>query len=219
MLRRASIAALLLAAFAAGGAHAASCATAEYDASMQQMMREMHIPYTGQTDTDFARGMIPHHAAAIRTAETVLRFGKADETIAHLARWIIISQRSEIAQMQRWLDTRGMDAPSTTSQEAASQPASQEFVADMNVMHQGMDIVYSNDAEHDFVCGMIPHHQGAIAMATTELRHGQWPEMQLLAKNIVRSQKSDIAKMQGWLEKRGLSCQTKQPSANAHGHH
>ena len=198
---------------------AENVAVREYRASMKQMMNEMHIAYSGEVDTDFARGMIPHHQAAIRMANTVLRHGGADKNIRSLAKWIIMSQEAEIGQMQRWLDRRGEPEPSKTADAIASMPYVAQSEADMQVMHRDMDIVYSGDTLEDFVCGMIPHHQGAIDMAEVELTYGRKPEMQALARNIIRSQKADIGRMQRWLEDNSRQCKTVSSANHAHAHH
>ena len=54
--------------------------------------------------------------------------------------------------------------------------------------------------DHDFAAMMIPHHQGAIAMAKSELKYGQDPVLRQLAKDIIEAQKSEIALMQRWLK-------------------
>lgn len=203
----------------AQGAWAAEApSTREYKASMKRMMAQMHIAYSGQVDTDFARGMIPHHQAAIRMADTVLEHGADDADIRSLANWIKVSQEAEIGIMQRWLATRGTNEPAKTSPEALETAAVKHAQADMQTMHRDMDIIYSGDALHDFVCGMIPHHQGAIDMAFNQLSYGSRPEMLTLARGIVRSQKGDIARMQAWLNRNNLSCKT-QTSTPAHHHH
>jgi uncharacterized protein (DUF305 family) len=67
-----------------------------------KMMREMTVPYTGSSDVDFVRGMIPHHQGAIDMAKVQLAHGK-DPAIRALAEKIITDQEKEIAQMSDWL--------------------------------------------------------------------------------------------------------------------
>jgi uncharacterized protein (DUF305 family) len=57
----------------------------------------------------------------------------------------------------------------------------------------------TDDADHDFVTMMIPHHQGAVDMAQVELKYGKDPAMRRLATDIVAAQKKEIAMMQRWL--------------------
>jgi len=66
------------------------------------MHRDMAITFTGNTDVDFVRGMIPHHQGAIDMAQVALKFGK-DEWVRKLATEVIAAQTREIAEMQDWL--------------------------------------------------------------------------------------------------------------------
>jgi uncharacterized protein (DUF305 family) len=77
----------------------------ELEAAMTIMHREMAKPYTGDTDADFIRGMIPHHQGAIHMAEIELKYGD-DPDARKLARTIIRAQKGEIALMRRWLEYR-----------------------------------------------------------------------------------------------------------------
>ena len=70
-------------------------------------MADMMVPYTGDPDIDFARGMIPHHQAAIDMAKIQLEFGK-DPEMRKLAEAIIAAQESEIATLKAFLATKGM---------------------------------------------------------------------------------------------------------------
>ena len=70
-------------------------------------------------DIAFMQGMVPHHQGAVDMAEIVLKYGTDPETLA-LAKTIIESQTKEIAQMNAWLEKRGVEPakPSDVDHEA-----------------------------------------------------------------------------------------------------
>jgi uncharacterized protein (DUF305 family) len=71
-----------------------------------KMHRDMNIPFTGDADADFARGMIPHHQGAVDMARIVLQHGK-DPEIRKLAEEVVKTQEAEIRMMREWLARRG----------------------------------------------------------------------------------------------------------------
>lgn len=66
-------------------------------------------------------------------------------------------------------------------------------------MHENMAIELTGDADVDFARGMIPHHQGAIDMATIVLENGDDPQIRALAEEIIAAQRGEIAVLQAWL--------------------
>ena len=87
---------------AATAATAVAPSTAEFEAGATRMHSGMAITYAGNTDIDFARGMIPHHQGAIDMAQVQLRHGK-DPAMRKLATEIIQAQEKEIAFLRNWL--------------------------------------------------------------------------------------------------------------------
>jgi uncharacterized protein (DUF305 family) len=52
--------------------------------------------------------------------------------------------------------------------------------------------------DQQFIDMMVPHHQGAVEMATIAQQRAEHPEIKQLAEAIIRSQDAEIAQMKGW---------------------
>jgi uncharacterized protein (DUF305 family) len=74
--------------------------------AMAAMMKNMMVPYTGDADVDFVKGMIPHHQGAIDAAKVALQFAK-DLEVLKLAQDVATAQEGEITFMNDWLKRMG----------------------------------------------------------------------------------------------------------------
>jgi uncharacterized protein (DUF305 family) len=79
-----------------------SASTKAFREANDRMHAEMAIPFSGDADVDFVKGMLPHHQGAVDMAKIVLEHGK-DAKVRKLAREIIKAQDVEIAFMKKWL--------------------------------------------------------------------------------------------------------------------
>lgn len=64
---------------------------------------------------------------------------------------------------------------------------------------KGLKAAQGTEAAKLFLTQMIAHHQGAVAIAKTEIAGGRNADAVALAKNIVTAQETEIKDMQGLL--------------------
>ena len=74
--------------------------------------------------------------------------------------------------------------------------------ADMQMMHN-MSVPYTGNPDVDFRTHMIPHHEGAVAMAKVALTHAKDAETKAMAQAIIDDQEREIGQMKAWLKTKG----------------
>ena len=94
-------------------------------------------------------------------------------------------------------------AAQVRAEEAAMDgPAAKAFMqANQAMMDDMMAPNLTGDPDKDFATMMIPHHEGAIAMAKVVLQYGDDPDIRALAESIVKSQSDEVQWMKDWLAK------------------
>ncbi len=144
-------------------------------------------------DVTFAQQMIPHHTQAIEMSDTLLAKQGIDPRVTELANQIKAAQGPEIQQMQGWLTQWGTAPmpPMSGHGDMAGMMSEQDMTALKDA--QGVD------AAKLFLTQMISHHEGAITMAQTEIKDGQYPPAVELARAIVTAQQREIVTMNGIL--------------------
>ncbi|MBH8575314.1 DUF305 domain-containing protein [Nostocaceae cyanobacterium CENA369] len=188
--------------------------TTATDTSNEQPMnhREMHhgsgmnhsmVMDLGTADANydlrFIDAMILHHQGALAMAKDALQKSKRPE-IKKLANDIIKAQNQEITQMKKWRTAwypKAGDKP--IAYDAQQNKTVDMSSKQMQAMMMNMDLGNA-DSEFDlrFINAMIPHHEGAVAMAKDALQKSQRPEIKNLAQEIIKAQNIEINQMKQW---------------------
>lgn len=172
------VAGLTLLLLAACGAASADMPGTEHDMSK--------MDEAGPYDALFIDSMIMHHQGAIEMANQALDEATKPE-IKALAEAIIKAQEAEIAQLQEWRKDWYPDQAPTAG-----------MGMDMGTMEVSSDS--SKPFDQRFIEAMIPHHEGAIAMAKDAQQRAEHQEIKTLSGEIITAQEGEITQMQQWLK-------------------
>ena len=181
---------------------------------------------TGYTAADvrFMQGMIAHHGQALTMTALVPARAKSD-AVKLLAEKIDVSQKTEIATMQRWLRDRGERVPAPDDMSAmhhamghdmSAMPGMAAMSADTSTLGlmpgmltaaQLAQLAAATGADFDrlFLDDMIRHHEGAITMVATlfgTTGSGQEPQLFDFANGVDADQRAEIDRMRALLATR-----------------
>ncbi|HEU0012302.1 MAG TPA: DUF305 domain-containing protein [Longimicrobium sp.] len=149
-------------------------------------------------DIRFMQRMIAHHGQALEmTALVEERTGRRDLYL--LAGRMDVSQKDEIAWMQRWLRERGAAVPDPHAHHGEHEGMPGMLTeAEMAAMRAAS----GQEFDRRFLEGMIRHHQGALAMVSELFATpgaAQRPEVFQFANDVDADQRAEIARMQALL--------------------
>jgi uncharacterized protein (DUF305 family) len=171
-----------------GGSHMSSDHTG-HDPSAPTMMHMDHSEMIN-SEKDFLREMIPHHQEAVDTS--ILLFVSTDDSdLKTLAESIYKTQTAEILEMRLlyagWYNLMPMGAQ-------------------YQLMMRDLNTVAGRERDIRYVQDMIMHHKGALEMAEKVLTFKNLhDETVLYAKEIIKTQQTEIEFMERWLKKAGVS--------------
>ena len=147
-------------------------------------------------DVTFAQQMIPHHTQAVEMSDTLLAKQGIDPRVIELANQIKAAQGPEIQQMQGWLTQWGTPSmPPMSGHGDMPRMSGMMSEQDMSALKDAQ----GGDAGKLFLTQMIAHHEGAITMAQSEIKDGQYPPAVEMARAIVTTQQQEIDTMKGIL--------------------
>jgi uncharacterized protein (DUF305 family) len=141
-------------------------------------------------DAALIADMTAHHQGAIEMARIAKERAEHAE-IRQLADDIVAAQEGEISVMKTIRDDMHNMGEHGDGHMGMSEAE----------MGMDMDPAMLNDAEpfdRAFIDMMVPHHQGAVAMANQLLKDGEQPALRKMAQDIIDAQTKEIAQMRQW---------------------
>lgn len=195
---------LTLATVTAVAALALAACSSEGNTSNNQTSTTKDAP-TGDhnaADVEFAQGMIPHHAQALRMVQMTEGRDDLDSAFRELTEDIRAAQAPEIEVMSEWLEDWGEAVPDTYEGHAGGHgPGDTNMGSDMPGMMDEDDFAALDGAgpstfENMWLSMMIEHHEGAVDMAQRQQQDGAYPPAVDLAEQIEADQAREIRTMQ-----------------------
>ena len=163
------------------------------------------LPSDGKATFDqmFIDMMVPHHEGAVAMAKIAKERADHPE-IKAMAAGVISSQEAEIGEMKGWRKA-WFGSEAIPAMRMAVKQADVDGMDRMPGMSSMQDM--AGDIERlktavpfdlAFLDAMVPHHEGAVAMAEQSASQAQHAEIKALALKIMDVQRKEIAQMKGW---------------------
>jgi uncharacterized protein (DUF305 family) len=154
-----------------------------------------------EADVHFMHMMVPHHAQALEMTALVPSRA-ASEAIRQMALRMEISQRDEIAWIERWLSARGERLPEHHTGPMPGMPGILT-AAEMELLRAAR----GEDFDRSFLELMIKHHEGAVTMVEALFATSgaaQESEVFQFASEVESDQRMEIDRMSALLRAGGV---------------
>lgn len=146
---------------------------------------------TAPYDLQFIDSLTRHHQMAIEMAKMAEpKF--EHQVLRNAATKMIDDQTKEIEQLREWRDQW---YPGATPSENMQMPG-MAGMSGMDMSH--LQSMSGNALDLMFIDMMIPHHEGALAMAQDALAKAEHQELKNLAQKVIDTQKKEIDQLREW---------------------
>jgi uncharacterized protein (DUF305 family) len=150
-------------------------------------------PSHTEADVHFLHMMIPHHAQALEMTALAAQHAASD-VVRQMALRMQISQRDEIAWIERWLRARGEPMPEAHHAGAMAPMPGMLTPEEMDLLRAAR----GEEFDRLFLGSMIRHHEGAITMVEGLFATpgaGQQSEVYQFAADVESDQRMEIDRM------------------------
>jgi uncharacterized protein (DUF305 family) len=154
-----------------------------------EMAPERLVMDGSYSDERFIDMMAAHHQMATEMAEIEQQKGTRPE-LKSLAAKMIEDQRREIDELKAIKQARFGTSEVPTMMNHADMENAGMLMPD--------ELAQQPDVDKAFIDSMIPHHAGAIQMATVALRRSDIEQIRSMSRNIIDAQSEETGRMIEW---------------------
>lgn len=164
----------------------------EYKEILKEMIKEMtEIQLSDSISFNFIVQMIPHHRAAIKMSENILKYTD-NEPLKKIAEGIISEQTKSIENMLKIKES--CEAKINSNNDINTYQCLTNKI--LQTMFSKMKGAYSSNCINcNFIREMIPHHEGAVRMSKNALSFPICCELKPILEAIITSQEKGICQM------------------------
>lgn len=165
------------------------------EAPRQPVAAQAAVTTPSSADLEFARGMVVHHAQAVRMSRGLVAKPGVPERVRLIADFIAHDQQREIDETNAWLDAWGQADPAAGHTHGGG---SDGMLTEAQL--RGLEAAAGPRASRLFLELMIEHHTGAITMARSLLDGGgRNVYTHGLAKHVINEQSAENDAMRALL--------------------
>ncbi|AGF73827.1 DUF305 domain-containing protein [Corynebacterium halotolerans] len=164
-------------------------------------------------DVMFTRMMIPHHQQAVEMSQILLAKDNIPSEVVDFAQRVFDTQTAEVDQMNAMLETWEQQPGSDNMGGMSGMGSDSGHMGSDNMGNMGnmggmmdqegmtaLENAEGTEAVRLYLEDMIPHHEGAIDMARTEVNNGRNSQTIALAEQMITTQEAEITEMEQMLQ-------------------
>lgn len=152
---------------------------------------QSHAVVDAPFDLRFLDTMTEHHRQGVQMAEIALQRAKHVE-LRQFASKMKDDQTTEIAEMARVREKSFFEANPAVDHALDGMASMPQM--NMSKLQQAS----GDEFDHQFIDGMIDHHQAAVTMARDASERASLPEARAMATKMADMQSKEIERLKGW---------------------
>ena len=141
-------------------------------------------------DLQFIDTIMQHHEMAVQMGQMAAAEA-SDAKLKEFGRKVAEDQTKDIERLRSWREQWYGHAPKAVNTQLAGGES-------LNMKMSHSDSASGHELDMRLIDMMIPHHQGAIAMAQEAVARAQHPELKQLAQKTIDKQQKEVADLEAW---------------------